>query len=305
MTDAMTDATPDTGLPPELEAWLAARLPGLDATEDVSWPRETSQVWRVATPTGPVFAKISPSEADHRREVYAYDNVTAAFAEHETPRLLAHDPHLRALLTSPLPGRVVRDLPLDQAAERRAHELAGHLLRRWHAHPAPDEQQVRGQVVTAATVQADEAARCLHRTAATLTPGQRALVARVASDLPGLAAHLPLVYRHGDNSPRNWLWHAPPGAPGSVGLIDFQMADHGAAVNDLVWLHGALWPNRPDLRSAFLTGYGRDLTDTEQQALRLYTARLAVSYLTTGLTEDNTMLVDRGRRVLDHLVHAA
>lgn len=65
---------------------------------------------------------------------------------------------------------------------------------------------------------------------------------------------------------------------------------------------GAAWPTRSDLRDAFLTGYGRLLSSTEQRALVLLTARLGVSYLSTGLTKTNTVLIDRGRTVLEHMV---
>lgn len=71
-----------------------------------------------------------------------------------------------------------------------------------------------------------------------------------------------------------------------------------------MWLCGAAWPTRPDLRDAFLTGYGQPLSSTEQRALVLLTARLGVSYLSTGLTKTDTVLIDRGRTVLQHMVHA-
>ncbi|WP_329575763.1 aminoglycoside phosphotransferase family protein [Kitasatospora sp. NBC_01250] len=298
----MIDATADTPLlPPPLQRWLADRLPELEAVTDVSWPRDSSRVWRLSTPAGAAFAKISPSVEDYQREVYAYEHVAGVLADHEAPRLLSADPHLRALLTTPLPGRVVRDLPLEPRAEQRAHELAGQLLRRWHDHPVTDPDQVRGRIVASATAQADEASRCLERTAGQLTDDQYALVEQVVHELPALAEQLPIVYQHGDFSPRNWLWDE---SAESLGLIDFQLSAHGSAVGDLIWLHGALWPIRPDLKDAFFTGFARDLTDAERRALPLLTTRLAVSYLTTGLTVDNAMLIDRGRAVLARLVEA-
>ncbi|MEU2209743.1 phosphotransferase [Streptomyces hygroscopicus] len=110
-----------------------------------------------------------------------------------------------------------------------------------------------------------------------------------------------MAYRHGDYSPRNWLWDE---AAGHHSLIDFEESAPGIAVEDLVWLCGAAWPIRPDLRAAFLTGYGRPLSSTEQRALVLLTARLGVSYLSTGLTKTDTVLIDRGHTVLQHLVRA-
>ncbi len=125
---------------------------------------------------------------------------------------------------------------------------------------------------------------------------------QVVLELPRLAENLPVVYRHGDYSPRNWLWDAQHG---THSLIDFEQAGPGIAVEDCVWLHGAVWPTRPDLKTAFLSGYGRELSTVEQQALPLLTARLAVSYLTTGITKQDPVLIDRGRTALEHLANTS
>ena len=71
-----------------------------------------------------------------------------------------------------------------------------------------------------------------------------------------------------------------------------------------MWLCGAVRPTRPDLETAFLTGYGRRLSDAERRALPLLTARLAVSYLNSGVTKQEPVLVERGRTALTHLVGA-
>jgi aminoglycoside phosphotransferase (APT) family kinase protein len=145
--------------------------------------------------------------------------------------------------------------------------------------------------------QAAEAAVCVERTAELLTPGQRVLVERVCCELPGLAEDLPLVYRHGDYNTRNWMWHPHHGH----GLIDFEMAALGIAVEELVWLSAAVWAHRRDLKAAFLAGYARRFSAAEVLALRLLAARLAVSYLATGLTDNNAVLAERGSRVLAEL----
>lgn len=119
--------------------------------------------------------------------------------------------------------------------------------------------------------------------------------------LPELADSLPIVFCHGDYSPRNWLWDEEKAR---CGLIDFEASGHDVAVKDLVWLRGAVWPTRRDLQEAFLAGYGRALTEAEELALLLLTARLAVSYLTMGIANDNPVLVERGRRGLAGLVNS-
>ncbi|SIO88508.1 SCP1.305, unknown, len: 296aa [Nocardiopsis sp. JB363] len=133
------------------------------------------------------------------------------------------------------------------------------------------------------------------------TAAQRALVRDAALELSRCAPATPVVYRHGDYATRNWLWDPRRG----LGVIDFAKAAPGPLVEEFVWLHGAVWLQRPDLRAAFFDGYGRELSQAEERALQLLTVRLAASYLATGLTQGDAALVERGRHGLDRLVRAS
>lgn len=289
-----------TPLPDDLFAWVARHLPGVEQATDVSWPRGNSQVWRVAAGPTVAFVKLSPTWTDYQREILGYDFTARALADHEAPRLVAADPELLGILSSPLPGRVVRGLPLEPEVEHRVHALAGELLRRWHDRSTPGTEQDRQAVHASCQDQAHEAASCLEKVAGRLGREQRLLVEAAAGELPDLAAQLPLVYRHGDYSTRNWLWDAETGRHG---LIDFAMAQHGVAVEEFVWLCGAVWATRPDLRKTYLAAYGRPLSDVEERLLRLLTTRLGVSYLNTGLTRERPDLAERGHLILDRMTH--
>lgn len=291
----------EAALPAEIRQWVEDRLPGIATVVDVSWNRDSSMVWRVASDTAEVFVKIHPTAESHGREVRAYQHAERALPSDGAPRLLAADPALRAVMTSPLPGVVVRGLSLEPAVESRVHESAGRLLRRWHDGSTPPSTRERVDVRTALATQAEEAGECLVRTADHLTDAQSSLVRQASRELPDLADQLPIVFCHGDYSPRNWLWDSERGG---CGLIDFERAHHDIAVTDLVWLCGAVWPGRRDLEEAFLTGYGRGLTEDERRGLLLLTVRLAVSYLNTGISNDVRMLVERGRNTLSDLVSA-
>ncbi|MGW1998117.1 phosphotransferase family protein [Embleya sp. NPDC001921] len=294
--------TRHTPLPDELRRWIADRLPGVDDVTDVSWPRGNSMVWRVAAGADVVFVKISPSAREYEREVRGYTHAARALAIDAAPRLIAADPDLRALMSSRLQGRVVRDLPLTVADERRVHEQAGHLLRRWHDHTPPATAHERAVLRAVVAGQAEEAAACLEDTAGHLDDAQRALVQCVVDELPRLGEEMPVVYRHGDHATRNWLFDA---AQDTVGVIDFEMAHHGIVVEEFVWLYGALWTTRPDLKAAHFNGYGRHLSDDEERFLLLLTARLGVSYLRSGLAKERSDLVERGRLVLTRMTRRA
>ncbi|MER5887792.1 aminoglycoside phosphotransferase family protein [Streptomyces sp. NPDC001941] len=284
--------------PPVLRDWVAQHLPGLDSGEDRSWPRATSRVWRVSAGSRSAFVKISPSTGDFEREVAAYAFTAAHLHPSQAPRMLACDPQLRAILSSALPGRVVRDLPLQTATELRLHEDAGRLLRRWHDASAPATSADRAAVQADMDDQEREAADCVEHVRPYLAADRLALVQDAAKELSGLAQALPLVYRHGDYETRNWLFDQDSGRHG---VIDFATAAPGVAASEFRWLFGALWPRRPDLRAAYFTGYGRPLTADEERLLQLLTVRLGVSYLRNGLAQAREDLVARGHLVLDRM----
>ncbi|MEV0536312.1 aminoglycoside phosphotransferase family protein [Kitasatospora sp. NPDC050463] len=296
----MTLTTPDKPFPPELRDWVAGHLPGLSSSEDRSWPRSTSRVWHVRTKDGErdAYVKISPSTGEFEREVAGYAYAAAHLDDTQAPRLLAAAPDLLAILISPLPGRVVRDLPLATSTELSLYEDAGRLLRCWHDASAPGTEADRAAVRSDLEDQAQEAADCLEPLAPRLADDRLALVEAASTDLAGLAEQLPLVYRHGDYETRNWLYDQDTGRHG---LIDFSTAAHGVAAAEFVWLFGAVWPNRPDLRDAYFTGYGRLLTGDEDRLLQLLTVRLGASYLRTGLTKQREDLIKRGHLVLDRM----
>ncbi|MFJ5229358.1 aminoglycoside phosphotransferase family protein [Kitasatospora sp. NPDC088391] len=295
----MTPTTPDKPFPSELRDWVAGHLSGRAAIEDRSWPRSTSRVWHVHTEDGTgAYVKISPSAGEFEREVAGYAYAAAYLDDTQAPRLLAADPGLLAILSTPLPGRVVRGLTLPAATEQRLYEDAGRLLRRWHDASAPDTDADRAAVRADLEEQAREAADCLEPLAPYLDPDRLAPVEAAAKELVGLAEQLPLVFRHGDYETRNWLYDE---TTGRHGLIDFSTAAHGVAAAEFVWLFGAVWAERPDLREAYFTGYGRLLTGGEDRLLQLLTVRLGASYLRNGLIKQREDLIARGHLVLDRM----
>ncbi|GJF34090.1 hypothetical protein KNE206_67900 [Kitasatospora sp. NE20-6] len=279
----MTDFPP----PPELLVWLAGHLPGPVTAADWPWPRATSRVWCISGPDG-AFA----------REVAGYAYAARYLPERQAPRLLASDPGLRALLSTALPGRVVRGLPLERAMELRLHQDAGRLLRRWHDHSYADTADHRAAVREAMGTYAREAAQCREALAGQVPDHVLALVDAAAAEIPDLADRLPLLFLHGDYATRNWLIDT---TTGRHGLIDFEQARHGLVVEEFVWLLGALWPTRPDLRNAFFAGYGRPLDAVEKWLLLLLTVRLGAFYLHAGLREGRADLQERGHLALGRM----
>lgn len=290
-----------TALPADLATWLGARFGQVRLVTDVSWPRADSRVWRVKTDTQSVYVKISPDADDHARELAGHAFAARALDPLQAPQILISNQSLLVLVNSPLAGHVVRglDLPIDE--ERQVYTHAGTLVRRWHDHSPPATSVDRAAITEAINDQADEAHRIQPLIAEHIDAAQRDLVKAAALELPRLAAATPMVYRHGDYATRNWLWDSHGGR---LGAIDFAMAAHGLLVEEFVWLYGAVWVQRPDLRTAFFDGYGRHLSQDEERALQLLTVRLAASYLATGLTKGEPALIERGLLGLTHLERA-
>jgi Ser/Thr protein kinase RdoA (MazF antagonist) len=101
---------------------------------------------------------------------------------------------------------------------------------------------------------------------------------------------------HRDYTARNWLLD-----DGRVSVIDFEHARIDARIWDFLRLRHQRWPGRPDLREAFLSGYGRELTEAEETLLRQCGAYNAVTTVLWALDVGDRGFEQTGRASLDLL----
>jgi len=207
--------------------------------------------------------------------------------------LAAADRQILAVIVSGLPGQVVRDIRLAAGDEREVHRQGGLLLRRFH-HAAPP---VRGGFDADAVIGRVDEHSC--HTAGLLAPREAALIRSCAVGLAPFVPELSAVPAHGDMQPRNWLWDP---AARRLALIDFERAEPAPAVCDLVRLEYGPWDQRPDLREAFMGGYGRTLTSTETRAMLCFAALDALSGLLWGTSNHDHEVTSRARTTLDRLL---
>ena len=277
---------------PGLEDFAVRAAGPLATVADRSWPRDGSRVWELASASGErLFLKQHQSPRFHEREVTAYRLWAPALDTGRAPRLQAVDPDLRAVLITALPGRIARGPHIPEADEPEIHRQAGMLLRRLHSASTATAVPGTGRV-------AARAEEHIARVGALLSQQDAQLVRYHAARLPETAQRLPAVPTHGDVQPKNFLWD-----PGSrrVALIDFERAEPGLAVRDLVRLQYGAWNGRPSLRDAFLDGYGRALTADEESALRHLAALDAVSAIWWGSANSDAGIMTRGYRTLAQL----
>lgn len=220
-----------------------ARYAGHDGTE----------VLRAATRHGDVIVKAHQAPHRHEQEVHAYQHWTHALGEH-APHLLATWDDPPAVVLTALDGQSVT-ADLDPAAERHAHRQAGELLHRLHhAAPPRPHPDMTGWL-------AQRGAQWLRLADSVLSAHQRTVI---REHLRALAALGPIaaVPCHLDYAPRNLIW--TPKA--TIAAIDFEHARYDLAARDLVRMARHVWAHRPDLRDAFLDGYG-PLTETDRQVV--------------------------------------
>lgn len=271
----------------ELDRFLREQLGDYSKVADRSWGHGGSEVWEVRDRDGrQLFAKRQVDPERHRVEEAAYRRWVPALLD-RAPRLLASDPGRQSLLLTAVPGT----LGLETGLGAEVQHQGGALLRQLHdaEPPVPWPDFVEH---TRARLE-----RWLHDARGLLGVQHVDLVRRVVGDLD----RLPTPSRvpcHLDFSLRNWLVDDH----GRVSLIDFEWAALDVWVNDLARLYYGPWQGRPDLRDAFLDGYGRALGDHDLAILSACAAARAVFLIVWARQHGETDLEASARRQLDGLI---
>ncbi|MFJ2580842.1 aminoglycoside phosphotransferase family protein [Kitasatospora aureofaciens] len=222
-------------------------------------------VWEVLGTDGRrLFAKRHKNALMHHRETAALTHLAPSLGPGRAPTLLAEDQQALLVVTTALPGTPVITTPLTEAEQREAYRQAGQLAAGIHAQP-PTDAPVGEQLPWK-----QERERALARARDARLPEADIEVLAQATRIE--PPRFPLAYCHGDFGPRNWLVHREGDAL-VVGVIDFERSQAEAPVRrDLMRAMLQLTPHRPDLREAFLDGYGRALSSAEWAACRAWAA---------------------------------
>jgi len=223
-------------------------------------------VWEVVDDDGHrLFAKRHKNALMHRREASAYRHLAPALGPGRAPALLAADPLSLLVVTAALPGTPAIKTALTDAEECEVYRQAGQLAARIHAHPVTDG------VVGDRLPWGEERERALSRArdARLSAEDVEVLAEATRTEPPGF----PIATCHGDFGPRNWIIDRDRDSRLTVGVIDFERSQAEEPVRrDLMRVMLQLTPHRPDLRTAFLTSYGRTLTADEWAACRAWAA---------------------------------
>ncbi|MER6447222.1 NUDIX hydrolase [Streptomyces venezuelae] len=277
-------------LPRQLRLFAEHAVGPLARVADVSWARTGSRVWRLTgTGGGTWYLKRHRGARFHHREVAAYRTWVPALGAH-APRLVAAGTMAQAVVVTALEGRALHGMVLDPASEARVQHGLGRLAAALH-RSAPEQPGVPSPA-------AGKVERHLEAARPYLADGDEGLVLALARTYGDLPSPL-LVPTHGDLQYRNVLLTGD----GELRLFDFERSEYATATRDMVRLSHT-WDGRPDLRTAFLDGYGRGLTPDEELRLDCESAFDALSGIAYGTTHDDPEVTERGVRTLLRLRRA-
>ncbi|HXL90413.1 MAG TPA: aminoglycoside phosphotransferase family protein [Streptosporangiaceae bacterium] len=242
-------------------------------------------VVRVTTGQGEQYVvKQHATRSKHEREVYAYRHWTGSLGS-SAPALVAVSSPEMIIITSALEGQVHA-----RTLSPSAHRQAGALLRRFHhTEPLRTLPWFRHWL-------SDRAAYWTSQAAETLSAADHAVIANHLAALADMdiAQGRPC---HLDFQPRNWIISSD----GNASLVDFEHARFDLPARDFTRLRFRIWAARPDLRDAFLDGYGRPLTEAENQLSWHLGALDALTALARGHQRGDSELTEAGRATLRQL----
>jgi hypothetical protein len=267
---------------------------------DCSWGHRMSSVLRVRDARDTIwFLKRHADHARYRAELTAYRSWVPALHD-AAPRLRAFDDSLQAIILSAAPGEAaswpapeMTGPAADRSAERDVQHEAGKILRRLHdarlAMPWPDFAAVKIEQFDRLKADAESLAEA---SALDRAGGHISALA----DIPAPAQ----VPCHHDYTPRNWLVH-----DGALHVIDFEWCGLDAPLADLARLHLGIWASRPDLREAFLDGYGTELSAADHEILHGCAVLTAVWLLVKAHETRQPSFEEASRESLLRLINQA
>jgi Ser/Thr protein kinase RdoA (MazF antagonist) len=261
----------------------------LEGSEPVDDPALPTRLLRVRDAAGAVYvAKLHLSRERYEREHRAYLTWTTALADC-APRLVAADPIRQAILLTSMPGQPADALAAGAHDEQVVHRSAGALLRRLHgAELAAFNSRMGPELAGRLDV-------WIRRADGLLSEQEHGILLRHARVLAALGP-VETTVCHLDFQPQNWIV-----SNAVVHLVDFEHTRIDGRVRDLTRLAYRYWVDRPDLRTAFLAGYGRGLNAAETGFLHHCGAIEAVTSLVRGHETSNPTLTAHGRSVLSRL----
>jgi hypothetical protein len=261
----------------------------LGAVEVVPDPVLPGRVVRLVAGDGRLFiAKQHAGYDRYAAELNAY-RAWGAHLDGHAPALVGCDDTTRTLLLTSLVGDQADTVAPGSSEEEQAHYEAGRILAKLHPATAVHQDGAVGAALARRLQSWID--RAVH--ADLIDTAEQNLLKCHAAALGESVIDSAIC--HLDYQPRNWI-------VGEVfGVCDFEHMRRDARVRDFARLEFRHWRTAPRLRTAFLDGYGRPLTDTDRRLLESFGAIEAATALVKGYCENDVPLSAHGHTVLAHL----
>ena len=262
------------------------------------WPHAGSFVWRTTDRSGRVlYAKVHTSDQQVDQLVGAYKQIVPHLTCN-VPEILRIDHPSRLALCSAIPGIPVKVAALESEEEEIAYRTAGAVARTMHEIPVgtiqSDDAGIR---------QVDTMRKAIDEARGYVDDEVLAWAALIGTD-PSTFANEPIVHCHRDFSPRNWL--VVPGDPAAgFGLIDFESARLDVRYADFWRMYADDWKERPERRDWFFAGYGRTLSEMEEERFRLFVLRNLLTTVPWAVEFDDPQFAAWARAAIAEMVRNA
>lgn len=219
-----------------------------------------SLLWEIEAPQGVVaFLKQHEERRLFERALAAYQD----WLPHldcppgtSTPRLLAHDDELGAMIITACQGYLVDRVELEPATLRTLHARAGAFMGALQALPLADP-------VDAGAELAKRIADYLALSEGTVPSATLDWAREQLSD-PLLVRPEPAVACHMDFTPRNWIARGH-GPDVTLTVIDWERARPDHRMQVVQRLDARYWTDRPDCREAFFDAIGWSPSPEDQR----------------------------------------
>ena len=259
----------------------------VERVEDRSWDHGEAQVLHVQGPRGACFVKRHRTLDHHRREVHAYGQWVAGWAD--VPRVIGEVSDPPAIAVTALNGVSALDVAPEDLPE--VHRQAGAFIARLHAVRVADDDISLAEALSRRTE--SWSARAEGRV-------ERSDIARVRArinDVLPIVDGWPRRACHRDFTERNWLWDGR-----GLSVFDFGTSRPDLALTDVERIWSSSWRAHPGLADAFWDGYGRRPTVDEEAVLDAYGALQALTTVVWAVDHDDAPFEAAGRERLRWLL---
>ncbi len=250
----------------ELLDFATSSLGTIDKASFKGWDHAESQVWKITAQQANYYLKAHKQKNKYKQESYAYENWAKQIPE-QCSQLIAKQENLNSILLSSIEAEALEQQSLSARQEQASYEQAGQFLRKWH------NLNYRDNDIDLTDAMQQRLKKWTQRAKNLVEDKEIAWVKEQTLELIFHLKDYTRVPCHRDYSGRNWLLDKDH----KLWVIDFEHSRADFFLVDFERQYSSIWLTRPDLKEAFLAGYGKKINELEWQLLKRLSSFSALS----------------------------